>query len=181
MTLRVKMIVEKTKIKLSLYELYKIMAESDPIKGVFRQYDCVKLYGFPPETIWAYSWKFDSYEPILRFIKKKTLEELGFEPESCGLRIKIRKPGTGVPVHIDPFEDSSFNPRFEGRDAHRWVVQCSDWDIGQFCQVEDDVMTHWKVGDAYKITKNMRHLACNFSNSDRLLITLTGFTSDTKN
>ena len=67
MTLRVKMIVEKTKIKLSLYELYKIMAESDPIKGVFRQYDCVKLYGFPQETIWAYSWKFDSYEPILRF------------------------------------------------------------------------------------------------------------------
>ncbi len=148
MTLRVKMIVEKTKIKLSLYELYKIMAESEPIKGIFRQYDCVKLYGFHPETIWAYSWKFDSYEPILRFIKKKTLEDLGFEP---------------------------------GRDAHRWVVQCSDWDIGQFCQVEDDVMTHWKVGDAYKITKNMRHLACNFSNSDRLLITLTGFTSDTKN
>ena len=80
-----------------------------------------------------------------------------------------------MPVHTDPFEDSSFNPRFEGRDAHRWVVHCSDWDIGQFCQVEDDVMTHWKVGDAYKITKNVRHLACNFSNSDRLLITLTGF------
>ena len=87
MTLRVKMIVEKTKIKLSLYELYKIMAESDPIKGVFRQYDCVKLYGFPPETIWAYSWKFDSYEPILRFIKKKTLEDNGINslPKYCDL------------------------------------------------------------------------------------------------
>jgi hypothetical protein len=170
------MIKNKTKIKVNLEEIRDIMREYTPVKTVFKLYDCVKLYGFPQDSIWCDTWKIDEYLPILRIVDYQTLKDLGFEPESCGLRIKLRKPGTGVPVHKDPYENKHGEARFEDKPAHRWVVQCSDWEIGQFCQVEDEVITHWKIGDAYRLTKNDAHLAVNFSNFDRLLITLTGFT-----
>lgn len=163
------------KIPIDYSEIAKIMFESEPEMPIFRDYNPMELYGFPEDTIITPTWRCKTYEKVSRFISYDTLKELNFEPESCIAMIKLRKPGTGTPWHKDPYRVHGNRP------AHRYVIQCTDWTVGQYCQLEDETFTHWKAGDAYHITKDDAHLAVNFSHKNRLFITLTGAYPDSQN
>lgn len=85
-------------------------------------------------------------------------------------------PGHMIVWHFDTY--ATF-VRETGIDENSWskinraIVMISPWNFGQVIQIGGDILSQWKIGDIYTWNSDTWHGACNFGNSDLIVMQIT--------
>ena len=94
------------------------------------------------------------------------------------LTVNMNPPGTINPWHYDTYQGilkKNLNPKYSIKTIRRVLVFLEPWHWGHFLEIGNDVISHWKAGDAYTWHSSRYHLACNSGIKKRYVITITGF------
>lgn len=107
----------------------------------------------------------------------------GFEPVIENFKNKkyhcnfLKLPaGRMLGWHIDMYSwfVKVFNyPEEKAHLIQRTVVMLEDWNFGQVVQIGNDVIHTWKAGDSFTWQGDTWHGACNFGNSDLIVLQVT--------
>ena len=141
---------------------------------------CLKELGYCKENTTERNVGLNSIDntTLKNMIGTDNFKLLGLDPKTCLVRMLEYNPGTGIPLHTDSF--NAFKSKYgeDGRRITRYFVAVSPWDWGHLLQVHDNVITHWKAGDAYEIPEGIYHLSNNFGIAPKYTLTVTGFVDE---
>lgn len=86
-------------------------------------------------------------------------------------------PGCVIPWHRDTFYQISkrFPARIETK--VRANVHIQDWKMGHFIQYDNEVFTHWKMGDTLIWDSSVLHLGANAGFEPKFTVQISGFLS----
>ena len=114
---------------------------------------------------------------LKEMIGRSSIEYLGIDYDTAGIRLLEYKPGHGIPLHTDSytaFRDKNNLPADHGS-VHRYFIAVSPWSWGHILQVHDNVISNWKPGYVVEIPNGVFHLSVNFGIETKLSLTVTGF------
>ena len=106
---------------------------------------------------------------------KKWVDD-NFDFEFFNLNIMVQPPGNFVVRHIDYYNYLLDNYEIKSiDDVTRYVVQLTEWELGQYVGFEDEVFYKWKVGDTIQWIPNItEHMSCNGGLNPRAILVITG-------
>lgn len=74
-------------------------------------------------------------------------------------------PNVILPTHKDTFYTLRQEHNVELDDCYRYLIFLEDWVFGQCVGFENENITHWKAGDAWRFTGHEMHYGVNASAS----------------
>lgn len=102
----------------------------------------------------------------------ENFKKLEIDPENVLVRLLEYKPGNMLPLHSDGME--GFRRLYGKENPRRFFVAVSNWDWGHVLQVHDNIISHWKTGDAWEIKPGVFHCSANFGITNKYTLTITG-------
>ena len=94
------------------------------------------------------------------------------------ITVHMNPPGTINPWHHDTYQGilkKNKDPANSIKNLRRVLVFLEHWHWGHFLEIGNEVISHWKPGDAYTWPSSRYHLACNSGIKKRYILTITGF------
>jgi hypothetical protein len=92
-------------------------------------------------------------------------------------------PGRSLPWHRDAFYLlKQKNPDWKDQTLIpiRYLIFTQDWDLGQFVQIEEKIITQWKSGDCWYFCHETYHLGVNAGLSPFVSMQISGFQKETQ-
>ena len=137
------------------------------------KYQLARLHGqwnIPRESVKHYM----SLEPKLPKQLESALEP--FRSTKYSYNFLKLTPGHMLVWHFDTyatFVRRTDLPEDRWKDINRAVVMITPWNFGQVIQIGGDILSQWEIGDIYTWNSDTWHGACNFGNSDLIVMQIT--------
>jgi hypothetical protein len=102
-----------------------------------------------------------------------------FNLRDCNVDLGIQKPNQVSLFIKDNLEDYNLDQPFT---VKRIFIHLTDWQPGHFYCFDNNIHASWKAGDVYDVDwHNTSYASANAGTSDRIILQLTGITSEESN
>ena len=142
-----------------------------------RQYTFCNDLGYNEHNTFEYNLgiKEEHNLQLKNMLGNDAFNHLQIEKSTALIRLLEYKPGNGIPLHTDSF--TAFKEKNKNRNGSifRYFIAVSNWSWGQFLQVHNHMIHHWKPGYVCEIPEGVFHPSANFGIVPKLSLTVTGF------